>query len=69
MLVKINGKKEDIQETTLGGLLKSKKIEPQMVSVELNEQMIDRANLNDTLLQEGDSLELLFFMGGGSVPH
>lgn len=65
MFVKINGKKEDIQETTLGALLKSKKIEPQMVSVELNEQMIDRTNLNDTAIKEGDSLELLFFMGGG----
>ncbi len=66
MFVKINGKKEDIQETTLGALLKSKKIEPQMVSVELNDQMIDRENINDTLLQKGDSLEFLFFMGGGS---
>lgn len=66
MLVRINGKQEDVQAATLGDLLQSKNIEPQMVSVELNNTMIDRANLADAPLREGDSVELLFFMGGGS---
>ncbi len=66
MLIRINGKQEDIQVATLGDLLQSKNIEPQMVSVELNNTMIDRTNLTTTLLKEGDSIELLFFMGGGS---
>lgn len=66
MRVKINGKPEEVQVSTLLDLLKSKNIEPQMVTVELNSKMIDRAGLNQTVLQEGDEIEFLYFMGGGS---
>ncbi len=69
MFVKINGKKEEIRAGTLGALLKSKDIEPQMVSVELNNQIIARPDLADTPLKEGDAIELLFFMGGGANTH
>ncbi len=65
MLLKINGKKEDIQCTTLEDLLRVKNIEPQMVSIELNDNMVSRENLASTTLKEGDAIELLFFMGGG----
>ncbi len=65
MFVKINGKKEETQAETLGALLKSKDIEPQMVSVELNNALIARTDLADSPLKEGDAIELLFFMGGG----
>lgn len=66
MRVKINGKQEEVQETTLFDLLKAKNIEPQMVTVELNSKMIDRSSLNNTRIHEGDEVEFLFFMGGGS---
>lgn len=66
MFVKINGKKEEIQAETLEALLKSKDIAPQMVSVELNDTLIARSDLGTTPLKEGDTLELLFFMGGGA---
>ncbi|MEC4677896.1 MAG: sulfur carrier protein ThiS [Nitrospirota bacterium] len=65
MFVKINGKKEETQAETLEALLKSKDIEPQMVSVELNNALIARTDLADSPLKEGDAVELLFFMGGG----
>ncbi|HZR45816.1 MAG TPA: sulfur carrier protein ThiS [Candidatus Manganitrophaceae bacterium] len=67
MRVKINGKMEEIQETTLSSLLKARNIEPQMVTVELNAKMVDRAALGQTLLHEGDEIEFLYFMGGGSA--
>ncbi len=66
MRVKINGKQEEIQEATLSDLLKAKNIEPQMVTVELNSKMVDRSSLGSTRIQEGDEIEFLFFMGGGS---
>lgn len=69
MFVKMNGKKEKIQAETLGELLKSKDIEPQMVSVELNNTLIARSDLSATPLKEGDAIELLFFMGGGAHTH
>jgi len=66
MRVKINGKPEEIQEATLSDLLRAKNIEPRMVTVELNSKMIDRSHLGQTRIQEGDEIEFLFFMGGGS---
>ncbi|WDT74217.1 MAG: sulfur carrier protein ThiS [Candidatus Manganitrophus sp.] len=66
MRVKINGKQEEVQETTLSDLLKAKNIEPRMVTVELNAEMVDRSSLDQTRIREGDEIEFLFFMGGGS---
>jgi sulfur carrier protein len=66
MRVKINGKLEEVQAATLSDLLKSRNIEPQMVTVELNAKMIDRASLPQTELREGDEVEFLYFMGGGA---
>ena len=65
MLVKINGKSEDVQVTTVLDLLKAKNIDPHMVAVELNAKMVERDDLAATALKEGDSLEFLFYMGGG----
>jgi sulfur carrier protein len=65
MLVKINGKAEEIQGGTVLDLLKAKKIEPQMVAVEVNDKMLDRDHLATTHLNEGDQVEFLFYMGGG----
>jgi sulfur carrier protein len=65
MRVKINGKEENTAETTLLGLLESKKIEPRMVSVELNGTMLRRPVYAETAIKDGDLIELLYFMGGG----
>ena len=69
MKLTINGNEEDIQEekTTITGLLKIKNVEmPDMVSVELNGEILDKENFEKTLLNEGDKVEFLYFMGGGS---
>jgi sulfur carrier protein len=65
MQVKINGKSEEIQDGTVLDLLKTKKIEPQMVAVEVNDKMLERDHLATTRLNEGDQVEFLFYMGGG----
>lgn len=67
MQVTINGTPEPIQGTTLLDLLKRKNIEPQMVAVELNSQLIERERLATTTLKDGDQVEFLFYMGGGGV--
>lgn len=66
MLIKINGKAEEIHATTVLDVLRAKSIEPQMVAVELNETMVDREHLASTSVKEGDHLEFLFYMGGGA---
>jgi sulfur carrier protein len=65
MQVKINGKSEEVQRGTVLDLLMTKKIDPQMVAVEVNEKMLERDHLAITHLNEGDQVEFLFYMGGG----
>ncbi|HKZ71636.1 MAG TPA: sulfur carrier protein ThiS [Nitrospirota bacterium] len=65
MRVKINGKPEEVQESTLLGLLKSKNVDLRMVAVEVNSEMIERDRYEATELKEGDAVEFLYFMGGG----
>ena len=65
MQVKINGKPEEISGGTVLDLLQTKKIEPQMVAVEVNDSVLDRNLLATTSLNDGDRVEFLFYMGGG----
>jgi sulfur carrier protein len=65
MQVKINGKPEEISGGTVLDLLQAKKIEPQMVAVEVNDTVLDRNLLATTSLNDGDRVEFLFYMGGG----
>ena len=66
MKVTLNGKQTEIEAKTILDLLQSRKVEPQMVSVELNEKVLDRADFAKTPLHEGDKIELHYFMGGGA---
>lgn len=65
MLVKINGKSEEVSASTVLDLLQDKKIDPHMVAVEVNSTMVEREQLGATVLKDGDSIEFLFYMGGG----
>jgi sulfur carrier protein len=65
MQLKVNGKSEEFSGGSVLDLLKTKKIEPQMVAVEVNDSMVEREQLATTELKEGDRLEFLFYMGGG----
>ncbi len=62
----INGKEKELEgEMTIGRLLKEKKIRPEVVTVELNDKIIEREKYGDIILKEGDRLELVYYMGGG----
>lgn len=65
MQVKINGKAEEISGGTVLDLLQAKKIEPQMVAVEINDTVLDQNHFATTSLHDGDRVEFLFYMGGG----
>ncbi len=66
MQLTINGKAENLEVFTVMDVLKAKDIDPQLVAVELNTQMIDQENLGTTSLKENVKLDFLFFMGGGA---
>ncbi len=40
---------------------------PEMVSVEINGQILRRPEFDTTALKEDDKVEFLYFMGGGSA--
>lgn len=65
MVILVNGKSEEIEASVLLDLLRAKQIEPQMVAVEVNDTLIERDRLEHTVLQNGDRVEFLFYMGGG----
>lgn len=65
MQVKINGKQEDVNVKNVLELLKARNVEPEMVSVELNSQVLDKKDYAATSIKDGDIIEFLYFMGGG----
>ena len=66
MQITINGKPEELQASTVMDVLKHKDIDPHMVAVELNTQIVERDRLDTTNVQDGDKVEFLFYMGGGT---
>lgn len=66
MKVVVNGREETLEgEMTLSQLLKIKNIRPEIVAVELNRDIVDKAFYKDTVVKENDILEILHFIGGG----
>jgi sulfur carrier protein len=67
MQLTINGKEETVSDViNILDLLKVRGIEtPEMVSVELNNEILNRADFESTQLKDNDQIEFLFFMGGG----
>ncbi len=64
----VNGKNTDIIDTlTVSELLVKEDVKmPQMVSVELNGQILKRSEFVTTKLKDDDKVEFLYYMGGGS---
>ena len=64
----VNGKNADITEPlTISELLTKEDVKlPQMVSVELNGQILKRSEFETTRLKDDDKVEFLYYMGGGT---
>jgi sulfur carrier protein len=66
MHVTINGKQETLDKAiTLAQVLLSRNIDPQAVVVEVNLGIVPREQLASVALKEGDTVEILRFVGGG----
>ncbi len=65
--VYLNGKKEElVPGITIAKLLEIKKVKPEVVTVELNEKIVDKKEHSKVVLNSGDKLEFVYYMGGGS---
>jgi sulfur carrier protein len=67
--IKVNGEQKKFEEElTVTELLVEEDVDmPDMVSVELNGQILDRDNFGKEIISDGDQVEFLYFMGGGSL--
>ena len=64
--VRINGKDRGIPTgLSVSGLLEWLDLNPALVVVELNREILDRNRYEETHLEEKDVLELVHFVGGG----
>jgi len=64
-MVKVNGEEKDIAGKTLAEYLATTNYDMKRIAVERNGDIVPKAQYNETVLQDGDSLEVVSFVGGG----
>jgi sulfur carrier protein len=70
MRLKINGEiVENVKATTVRELLEELKVEPVRVAVEVNLTVVRKADYGQFRLNEGDTVEIVNFVGGGQEQH
>ena len=67
MNITINGEAASIEALSVQDYLLLLGIDPRRVAVELNLDILPKAAYPDTALKEGDRLEIVHFVGGGST--
>jgi sulfur carrier protein len=66
MRVQVNGEPREVEAgSTISALLATLGLADRPVAVERNAEIVPRAQHASTLLNEGDRLELVQFVGGG----
>jgi sulfur carrier protein len=64
--ITINGEEREVPEKmTLSGLINHLALAPERLAVEVNREVVRRANWAHTPLAEGDRIEIVHFVGGG----
>ncbi len=67
MKITVNGKEVLLEkELTVKELLLVQKVEmPEYVTVQVNDELVDKEDFETLVIQDGASVEFLYFMGGG----
>ena len=67
MRIVVNGEAREVpDQLTLNGLINHLALAPERLAVELNREVVRRANWTETTLAEGDRIEIVHFVGGGA---
>ena len=64
-MVKVNGTALDIAGKTIAEYLATTNYDPKRIAVERNGEIVFKALYGETTLEDGDSLEVVSFVGGG----
>ena len=67
--ITVNGESQEVNlPLSLTELIKQNNVEqPDMVSVQVNDDFVDRTEWDDIQIKDGDNVDFLYFMGGGSL--
>ncbi len=64
--VQVNGKEREVQSgLSVQELVESFDLNPLLIVVELNREILSRDQFKDVQVSEGDAVELVHFVGGG----
>ncbi|MFT4071522.1 MAG: sulfur carrier protein ThiS [Dysgonamonadaceae bacterium] len=65
--LKVNDEEQEVTlPLTITDLIKLNQVlQPDMVSVQLNGDFVERSDFDSTQLKENDEVDFLYFMGGG----
>ncbi|MBD1141260.1 sulfur carrier protein ThiS [Pelagibacterales bacterium SAG-MED39] len=64
--IKVNGKVNIINKgIKLSNLIKRLKIPIKKVAIELNQEIIEKKNIDRVVLKKNDQIEIVHFIGGG----
>jgi len=65
----VNGEAQEVQlPVSLTELIKKNDVQqPEMVSVQVNDDFVDRDEWDKVSIKEGDAVDFLYFMGGGDL--
>jgi len=64
-MVKINGKELNMAGKTIAEYLATTNFDPKRIAVERNGDIVPKAKYGETILQDGDNIEIVSFVGGG----
>ena len=64
-MVKVNGEQTDSDGKSVAALVESEGYDRTRVAVELNMEIVPKAMYDETILKDGDSVEIVGFVGGG----
>jgi sulfur carrier protein len=67
--ITVNGESQEVKlPLNLTELIKQNDVtQPDMVSVQVNDDFVDRTEWDGLQLKEGDNVDFLYFMGGGTL--
>ncbi len=64
--IRLNGEDRELSEgSTVASLLAELGLKPELLAVERNRDIVPKTAYSDTLLEEGDEVEVVSFVGGG----
>ena len=64
-MVKVNGEPKDIAGKTIAEYLATTDYDMKRIAIERNGDIVPKAQYGETVLHDGDSLEVVSFVGGG----